>query len=86
MPSSGAWSCRYNLNGMIKGPIPKAMPGANFPGNKVGGGFNSDYMWRNRNFHLVSHESLDGIASKSLVWYVMAGPWQNALAFAKKLR
>ena len=66
--------------------ISVAMPSSNFPGGKVDGGFNSDYMWRNRNFHLVSHESLDGIASKSLVWYVMAGPWQNALEFARRLR
>jgi hypothetical protein len=61
-----------------------AMPGKNFPNSKVGGGFNSDYMWRNRNFHLSSREALDGIASKSFVWYVMAGPWRNALEFARR--
>jgi hypothetical protein len=61
------------------------MPGANFPGNKVSGGFNSDYMWRNRNFHLTAQESLDGIASKELTWYVMAGAWDHALQFAKRL-
>jgi hypothetical protein len=27
----------------------------------------------------------DGIASKSLVCYVMAGAWTNALSFAKEL-
>ena len=59
-----------------------AMPGKNFPNGQVGGGFNCDYMWRNRNFHLSSSEALDGIGSKSFVWYVMAGPWRNALEFA----
>jgi hypothetical protein len=62
-----------------------AMPSSNFPKGKVGGIFNSDYMWRNRNFHLSSSESLDGIASKSFVWYVLAGPWRNALEFARGL-
>ncbi len=59
-----------------------AMPSSNFPGGKVSGGFNSDYQWRNRNFHLGAHGTLDGIASKPFVWYVMPGPWQNALGFA----
>jgi hypothetical protein len=63
-----------------------AMPASNFPGSKVEGGFNSDYMWRNRSFHLESNESLDGIAAKDFVWYAMAGPWQNALAFMKQLQ
>ena len=63
-----------------------AMPSSNFPHGKVDGGFNSDYMWRNRNFHLGSEESLDGIASKAFVWYVMVGPWGNALEFARHLR
>jgi hypothetical protein len=63
-----------------------AMPSANFPGGKISGGFNSDYMWRNRNFHLGASEPLDGIASKTFVWYVMPGPWNNALAFARDLR
>lgn len=61
-----------------------AMPSSNFPGGKVSGGFNSDYQWRNRNFHLEARESLDGIQSKSFVWYVMVGPWQNALSFARQ--
>lgn len=61
-----------------------AMPSSNFPGGKVSGGFNSDYQWRNRNFHLEAHESLDGIRSKSFVWYIMAGPWQNSLNFARQ--
>ena len=62
-----------------------AMPAANFPDRKVGGIFNADYMWRNRNFHLSAGEPLDGIASKSLVWYVLPGTWDNALKFAKTL-
>jgi len=63
-----------------------AMPSSNFPGGKVSGGFNSDYMWRNRNFHLGSAEALDGIASKQFVWFVMTGPWKNALAFSGALK
>jgi len=63
-----------------------AMPSSNFPNNQVHGGFNSDYMWRNRNFHLGSREALDGIAQKKLVWYVMTGSWENALKFARTLQ
>jgi hypothetical protein len=63
-----------------------AMPSSNFPGNKVGGGFNSDYMWRNRSFHLSSSDSLDGITSKEFVWYVLVGSWRNSLSFARTLR
>jgi len=62
-----------------------AMPSSNFPNNKISGGFNSDYLWRNRNFHLGSTESLDGIASKAFVWYAMVGSWQNALQFARHI-
>jgi len=62
-----------------------SMPSSNFPNGKVDGGFNSDYMWRNHSFHLGSSESLDGVASKSFVWYIMVGPWDNALQFSKKL-
>jgi hypothetical protein len=62
-----------------------AMPSSNFPGGKVGGGFNSDYIWRNRNFHLESQGSLDGIASKKFVWFVMPGPWKNSLKFAQQI-
>ncbi len=62
-----------------------AMPSSNFPNSKVNGGFNSDYMWRNHSFHLTSSESLDGVASKSFVWYVMVGSWDNALKFSQKL-
>lgn len=62
------------------------MPSSNFKGLKVSGGFNSDYMWRNRNFHLQSDEALDGIASKEFVWFVMTGSWQNALQFSHSLR
>ncbi|MGO8734926.1 MAG: hypothetical protein ACLQVM_19280 [Terriglobia bacterium] len=62
-----------------------AMPSSNFPNNKISGGFNSDYVWRNRNFHLGSTEALDGIASKTFAWYVMVGSWQNALQFARHM-
>jgi hypothetical protein len=61
-----------------------AMPSNNFPGLKVSGVFNSDYGWRNRNFHLGSEDTLDGIQSKALVWYVMPGSWENALKFANQ--
>jgi hypothetical protein len=63
-----------------------AMPSSNFADGKVDDTFNSDYMWRNRNFHLNASESLDGIASKTLVWYAMPGPWNNAIAFAQSLQ
>lgn len=63
-----------------------AMPSSNFPDGKIGGGFNSDYMWRNRNFHLSSSAAVDGISSKGFVWYVMPGPWSNALQFAHSLK
>jgi hypothetical protein len=62
-----------------------AMPASNFPGGKVEGGFNSDYMWRNRSFHLSSKQAVDGISAKSFVWYAMVGPWQSALEFAHTL-
>ena len=62
-----------------------AMPSSNFPSGKVEGGFNSDYIWRNLNFHLGSSELLDGISSRAFVWFVIAGPWTNALAFAQNL-
>ncbi len=81
---------KYVAGGWYKGEsredgMAVAMPSSNFPHTKVGGGFNADYMWRNRNFHLESEESLDGIASKTLVWYAMVGSWQNALEFARHL-
>jgi hypothetical protein len=63
-----------------------AMPSSNFPGEKVHGGFNSDYMWRNHNFHLGSREALDGIRAKDFVWYVMAGSWNSANSFAHNLK
>jgi hypothetical protein len=63
-----------------------AMPSSNFPGKKVGGEFNSDYMWRNRNFHLSSHDSVDGIRAKEFVWYAMPGSWQSAERFAQNLK
>jgi len=81
---------KYVAGGWYKGEsrevgLAVAMPSSNFPHSKVGGGFNSDYMWRNRNFHLESEESLDGIASKAFVWYAMVGSWRNALEFARHL-
>lgn len=63
-----------------------AMPGSNFTSGHIGGGFNSDFMWRNRNFHLNGSASVDGISAKEFTWYVMPGAWQNAEAFAVKLR
>jgi hypothetical protein len=63
-----------------------AMPSSNFPHQSVHGGFNSDYMWRNHNFHLGSREALDGIRAKDFVWYVMAGSWDSAAAFARNLK
>jgi hypothetical protein len=69
-----------------KAGLAVAMPSSNFPGGKVDSTFNSDYMWRNRNFHLNAVESLDGIFSKAVVWYVMPGPWANATSFARSLR
>ncbi|HLJ15536.1 MAG TPA: hypothetical protein VKV15_13635, partial [Bryobacteraceae bacterium] len=62
-----------------------AMPSNNFHSGSVRGEFNSDYMWRNRSFHLSAGEALDGISSKSFVWYVLAGTWQNAADFARTL-
>jgi len=63
-----------------------AMPSSNFSNGHVGGGFNSDFMWRNRNFHLSGSASLDGVAAKEFTWYVMPGAWAPAQAFAEKLR
>jgi hypothetical protein len=63
-----------------------AMPSSNFPKSKVDGSFNTDYMWRNRNFHLGATETLDRIQAKDFVWYVMPGPWDSALKFAKTLQ
>jgi hypothetical protein len=83
-----ASATKYIAGGWYKGEsravgLAVAMPSSNFPHGKVNGSFNSDYAWRNRNFHLGSEESLDGIASKAFVWYVMVGPWQHALEFAR---
>lgn len=79
---SGGW---YTDQGRETG-LAIAMPSSNFPQANVSGGFNSDYMWRNRSFHLGSTDSVDGISSKEFVWYVMPGSWKNALSFAQKLR
>ena len=63
-----------------------AMPSHNLSSGRVGGGFNSDFMWRNRNFHLSGRALLDGVAAKEFTWYVMPGAWAPAQAFAEKLR
>jgi hypothetical protein len=81
-------STKYMAGGWYKGEsrsvgLAVAMPSSNFPHGKVSGGFNSDYFWRNRNFHLGADEPLDGIATKAVVWYVMVGPWRDALEFAQ---
>jgi hypothetical protein len=78
---SGGWY----TDSTCKDGLAIAMPDSNFQHSKIGGGFNSDYMWRNHSFHLSSSESLDGVASKSFVWYIMVGPWDNALQFSRKL-
>ena len=78
---SGGW---YSDKSRQEG-LAIAMPSSNFPNSKVGGGFNSDFMWRNHSFHLSASESLDGVASKKFVWYVMVGPWNKALQFSQKL-
>ncbi len=62
-----------------------AMPGSNFSSGRIGGGFNSDLMWRNRNFHLTGGASLDGVAAKEFTWYVLPGAWGPAQAFARTL-
>ncbi len=79
---SGGWYQDQNR----EAGLAVAMPSSNFPNGKVGGDFNSDYMWRNRSFHLTSSDSLDGISSKEFVWYIMPGAWRNALTFAQKLK
>jgi hypothetical protein len=38
-----------------------------------------------QSFHLESSETLNGITSKDFSWYVMAGPWRDALSFAQHL-
>jgi len=85
-----ASATKYMAGGWYKGEsravgLAVAMPSSNFPRGKVNGGFNTDYAWRNRNFHLGSEEALDGVATKALVWYVMVGPWRNALEFARHI-
>lgn len=36
-----------------------AMPANNFPAPKVEAGFNTDYMWRNRSFHLSAKDAVE---------------------------
>jgi hypothetical protein len=60
-----------------------AIPGSDFPHNKVSGALAPDYQWRMQSFHLQSREALDGVTAKDFTWYVMAGPWRDALSFAQ---
>jgi hypothetical protein len=62
-----------------------AIPGSDFPHKKVEGNFLPDYQWRMQSVHLASSEALDGITAKDFTWYVMAGPWRDALSFAQHL-
>jgi hypothetical protein len=43
-------------------------------------------MWRDRSVHLNARDTLDGIAARDFVWYVLAGTWNDALTFAKTLK
>jgi len=43
-------------------------------------------MWRDRSVHLNARDTLDGIAAKDFVWYVMAGTWNDAVTFAKMFK
>ena len=79
---AGGW---YQDDQRLEG-LAVAMPSSNFPNGKVSGGFNADYMWRGRSFHLGASEALDGIQAKDFVWYGMPGSWDSALKFAKGLR
>jgi hypothetical protein len=60
-----------------------AIPSRDFPNNRVSGALAPDYQWRMQSFHLQSREALDGVAAKDFTWYVMAGPWRDALSFAQ---
>jgi hypothetical protein len=62
-----------------------AMPEKNFTHGKGGGSGTTEPMWRNHSYHLSGQDTVDGIASKSFVWYVLAGPWKNAVSFARGL-
>ena len=79
---AGGW---YQDDRRLEG-LATAMPASNFPAFRITGSFNSDYMWRDRNFHLGAREPLDGIQAKDFVWYVMPGPWSSALKFARNLK
>jgi hypothetical protein len=61
-----------------------AMPSSDFPNNKVQGLFLPDYQWRMQSFHLGAAAALDGITAKDFTWYVMAGPWRDAVSFARR--
>ena len=78
---AGGW---YQDERRLEG-LAVAMPSSNFPKGGIYAGYNSDYMWRDRNFHLQANEPLDGIQAKDLIWYVMPGPWSSALKFARSL-
>ena len=66
--------------------IAVAMRGADFPNGQLNVGFlANDGKWRNQNLHLLTDEALDGIAQKSFIWYVMVGPWRNAVEFVRNI-
>lgn len=73
------------LDSAMKAGLAVAMPSSNFKDNQVSGVFLPDYQWRMQSFHLESKEALDGIVAKDFSWYVMVGPWRNALGFARHL-
>lgn len=87
-PSSRA---RYIAGGWYRGAdrqvgIAVALRGADFPSSQLNVGFlANDGKWRNQNLHLRTDEALDGIAQKSFGWYVMVGPWRNAVDFVGNL-
>jgi hypothetical protein len=74
----------YMDRGMNAG-LAVAIPGSNFPQNKINAVFLPDYQWRMQSVHLESSQALDGIVSKDFTWYVMVGPWHGAVSFAQHL-
>jgi len=79
---AGGWY----LDDLRKEGLAVAMPTSNFPEANVSGGFNSDFMWRNRSFHLSSQAALDGVTANSFTWYVMVGGWKSVERFSARLK
>lgn len=79
---AGGW---YQDDQKLDG-LAEAMPSSDFPHIPSAGEFNSDYMWKDRSFHVMVTEPLDGIQAKDFVWYVMAGSWNSALKFSRGLK